>query len=136
MGNKNLGKEIGTLLISLLLLTACQNSRLDITGMPHPPKEGPPEYIAGWKAGCETGMTSYSSDYLRTRYSTNVDGHMMEDPYYNKGWELGQSYCSYYVSSYLSNKEFASNDLRSNDTWFNLKSDGFFSYKGIDKFSW
>lgn len=120
----------------LLMLTACQNSRLDITGMPHPPTEGPPAYIEGWQAGCETGMGAYGSDYTRIRYGVNVDGHNMEDPNYNKGWELGQSYCSYYVSTYLSNRELSDGDLRQDDQWFKLKSDGFLSYKGIDRIGW
>jgi hypothetical protein len=125
-----------TLLTILFLLTACQNSRLDITGMPHPPTQGPPEYIEGWQAGCETGMSTYGSDYTRIRYGANVDGHRMEDPNYNKGWELGQSYCSYYVSTYLSNRELSDDDLRQDDQWIKLKSDGFLSYKGIDRVGW
>jgi hypothetical protein len=122
------------IIIILLFLTACQNPRLNITGMPHPPTGGSPEYIAGWNDGCQTGGTSYSSDFLRTRYGTAVNGYAMENPDYNKGWELGSSYCSYYVSSYLSQKEFFPNDLRSDDTWFTMSDDGFFSYKGIDTF--
>jgi hypothetical protein len=128
--------KIFSLAVLLLALTACQNSRLDITGTPHAPTEGPPEYIAGWKAGCQTGMTSYSSDFLRTRFRTNVEGYRMEDPNYNKGWELGHNYCTYYITTYLSNKEFTQADRRSDDTWFKLKSDGFLSYQGIDKFDW
>lgn len=131
-------------LILLLALTACYNPRLTMATMPKAPTEGPPEYIAGWSAGCETGMATYGNSYYRTRYKTNVDGESMKNPLYNKGWELGQRYCSYYSATYLSNKEmaYASNDhytksdLRADDTWFNLKSDGFFSYEGFDKFTW
>ena len=132
---------IGFLL--LCTLTACYNPHLNIKAMPDAPTQGPPEYIAGWKAGCQTGMTAYSNSYLRTRYRTNVDGHLMQNPHYNKGWELGQRYCSYYTSTYLANTEMASlsndnytkSDLRSDNTWFSLKSDGFFTYNMFDKFT-
>ncbi len=121
----------------VILLNACANQPLNIYGMPKAPKTGPAEYIQGWHAGCETGMTAYSTDYLRSTYRTNVDGYMMQNKYYAKGWELGQSYCSYYVSTYLSNKnEFTDKDLRSGNTWFSMKSDGFFSYKNMDSLDW
>lgn len=111
-------------------LTACIGaSDLDITGMPHPPTQGPPNYILGWKHGCETGMTAYSSFYLRARYKTRVDGKMMTNNDYNKGWRLGNRYCNYYTSRYLSlgvldNVGFAKkDDLRDNNQWFTLNDD-------------
>ena len=96
--------------------------------MPEAPKEGPPEYIAGWKDGCKTGMTAYSNSYLRTLYGVEVDAEAMQNVHYNKGWRLGNRYCSYYVSRYLTlgyidNPGFKGSDLRSEDTWFSLKSD-------------
>ncbi len=121
----------------VLLLNACANQPLNIYAMPKAPKAGPQEYIQGWNAGCETGMTAYSTDYLRAKYRTNVDGYMMRNKYYAKGWELGQNYCSYYVSTYFSNKsEFTDKDLRQDNTWFSMKSDGFFSYKNADSLGW
>ena len=131
-------------LVLLLLLAACYNPRLDIATMPKPPKHGHPSYIDGWQAGCETGMTAYGNSYMKTRYRTNFDGHRMEDPIYSRGWSLGQRYCSYYSSTYLANTELAylsndsytSSDARGEDTWFSLKSDGWFSYDGFDRFSW
>lgn len=124
-------------LILLLMLTACYNPRLNIATMPKAPVDGPPEYIAGWKAGCETGMATYGNSYLRTKYSANVDGYRMENQNYNKGWELGQRYCSYYSATYLANKEMAyvsgddytKSDLRAENTWFSMQSDGWFSYE-------
>ena len=132
------------LLITLLVIPGCYNSGLNIATMPKPPLIGPPEYIAGWEAGCETGMSSYSNSYYRTRYSAKVDGHMMNDANYNTGWDLGQRYCSYYTSTYLvnnelsyvSNDEYSKSDLRADNNWFNLKSDGFFSYEHNDNFGW
>lgn len=124
------------LLLLVLLIPACATQSLATYGMPKAPKVGPREYVEGWKAGCQTGMTAYSSDYLRSRYSANVDGNRMADPVYNKGWELGLSYCQYYASTYLSNPEFNKSDIRNNNTWVSMESDGFFSYKGIDKVDW
>ncbi|MDB2415519.1 hypothetical protein N9W34_07080 [Rickettsiales bacterium] len=128
------------LALLVIMATGCQNPQLNIATMPKAPEYGPPEYIAGWKAGCQTGMTTYSNSYYRNRYKTNVDGHMMQNPYYNKGWELGQRYCSYYSSTYLANTEMASlsndrytkSDLRADNSWFQLESDGWFSYEGMD----
>lgn len=122
------------LLITLNLVSACQNPRLNTLGMPKAPTTGPQEYLTGWNEGCQTGMTTYSNSYLRTRYQTSVNGEMMQHPHYQKGWEVGQSYCSYYISTYLNNKEFFNNDLRSKNQWATLKSDGFFNYSGITKF--
>ncbi len=132
-------KRIVNILIILFLLNlvcACYSERFSsYPGMPKPPKTGPQEYLVGWQDGCSTGMTSYSSDYLRSQYKTRANGEMMRHPYYQKGWEVGQSYCSYYLSTYLSNHELASNDLRSSPTWYHLKHDknDLFSYTGIAK---
>lgn len=121
------------LLLLVLLLPACATQTVTSYGMPKAPTQGPQEYIEGWKAGCQTGMTAYGSDYLRTRYSANVDGNKMANPEYNKGWELGNSYCQYYVSTYLSNPEFNKQDIRSDNTWFTMHTDGLFSYQGVEK---
>ena len=124
------------LLFITIVTSACANNKLDVYGMPKAPTQGPEEYITGWKAGCQTGMTAYSSNHLRNRYSTNVDGNMMANPLYSKGWELGLSYCQYYISNYLSNQEFSKGDLRADNTWFSMQSDGFFSYKGLEEVDW
>lgn len=126
------------IILLLSLLPACvTNPRLDIYGMPHPPKDGTQDYRDGWQAGCETGMATYSGSYLRNRYNTNVDGERMTNKHYNRGWELGQRYCSYYANTYLANKEFTDSDLRSDETWFSVKADdSWFSYEGWDKFGW
>lgn len=126
--------SLAGLILVIGLLSACQNSKLNITGIPHPPTEGPQEYIIGWQQGCETGMTAYSNSYLRNQYQVRVNSQMMQNPHYQKGWEIGQTYCSYYISSYLSNKELADKDLRSPNTWMKIKSDGFFSYTGFESF--
>lgn len=103
--------------------------------MPHPPKVGPQDYLQGWEDGCRTGIASYGNSYLRTHYQTSVNAEKMKLPHYQKGWEVGQSYCSYYTSSYLSNTELTQNDARSSNTWFSLKGDGFFNYSGLTSLS-
>lgn len=130
MGKKLMNKYFKTIFIILILLatSACQSSKLDIYGMPKPPKEGPQEYITGWTDGCKTGMTSYGSYYLKAKYQVNVKPNMMRDFRYNKGWELSQRYCSYYISTYLSNNELTDYKVRSDNTLFSLQSDGFFEY--------
>lgn len=134
-GNNSMLKRIIILAAIAISLSACAgSSELNITGMPHEPKKGPPEYIAGWKAGCQTGMATYSNLYYRNKYSTSVNPQMMQNARYNKGWELGQSYCSYYSATYLANKEFKQADLRADNTWFTMSGDGFFNYGSMGQF--
>lgn len=117
------------LILSLFSLAACgHDARLNITGMPNAP-EGPPEYVEGWEAGCRTGMSAYSGNHLKYRYKVDVDGARMTNVLYNRGWELGQSYCSYYTSAYTGSREFTKADWRGGSTWFKVENtDGFFSY--------
>jgi hypothetical protein len=113
------------LLIASLLLTslsACSGG-MGLNGlamMPKAPTEGPPEYIAGWKDGCDTGKTAYSHSMLRTMHHVKVNGPMMYNANYNKGWAAGNNYCAYYISTYLAagpiDKGFG-DDLRDEDTW-------------------
>lgn len=104
------------------------------------PKSGSQKYRAGWKDGCKTGISQFSNAYYRMQYSNEMDSNLMKENNYKNdyytGWKLGNRYCSYYSSTYLSSKEFFDNDLRSKNKWFSLKSDGFFSYKNFDKFTW
>lgn len=111
----------------ILLLAGCNTSRngnfFSFKGMPKPPTEGPPEYIAGWEDGCQTGMTAYSTTMLRTFHTAQVNAPMMSNTNYNKGWRLGNRYCNYYTSRYLSmgyfdDDSFSNSDLRSDNTWF------------------
>jgi len=126
------------IIIILLLLTtaACTSDKLNTFGMPKDPKVGPDEYKQGWHDGCKTGMNTYGSSYMRTKYKTTINAQMMQNPYYRRGWDIGQRYCSYYISTYLSNHEFFANDLRSKNTWVKLQSDGLFSYTGWTTFKW
>lgn len=122
------------ILFSLLILSACNSQgTLRTFGMPHVPTSGPDEYRLGWEDGCRTGMSTYSGAHLKTNYHAAINAEAMKNQYYRKGWEVAQAYCSYYISSYLSNTEMVNNDTRSENTWFTLKGDGFFSYTGFDK---
>lgn len=119
-----------TLLAAISFLSACNHMPVKAAGigMPKAPTEGPEEYIIGWKDGCKTGMSSYSSSYLRTMYGVTVDADAMKNINYSKGWRLGNRYCSYYTSrnltlGYFDNAGFKDSDLRSDNTWFSLESD-------------
>jgi hypothetical protein len=126
-------KKFYIISLCLLLCSCYSTSKFDHFAMPNAPKTGPQNYLQGWNDGCRTGMTSYSNSHLRTQYQTTVNAEKMRLPEYQKGWEVGQSYCSYYISSYLANTELVKNDARTQNNWFTLKSDGFFSYSGFDK---
>ena len=128
-------KKILILIAFCIAVSGCYSApgKLNTFAMPHPPKTGPVEYRTGWTDGCKTGMTTYSNAHLRTQYQTTVNAESMKHTHYQKGWEVGQSYCSYYISSYFSNTEIIKNDVRSDNTWLSVQSDGFFSYEGFDK---
>lgn len=108
-----------------------------LAGMPKPPKYGPPAFKQGWKDGCETGMTVYSTDYLRTLYRTNIDTNQIKNPHYKRAWDSASRYCMYYVSQhlrvgYLDTGHFSS-DLRDKDLWFDHQEPAL--YQGVD-FPW
>lgn len=119
-----------------MFMNSCLSSNLDTITMPKPPENGSKEYISGWEDGCKTGISQFSNAYYRMKYNTSTDNNLIQNKEYIVGWKLGNRYCSYYSSTYLSNKEFFQNDLRSKNTWFSLKSDGFFSYKNAEKITW
>lgn len=135
-------KTISLSLSFALLLSSCTNT-IDTTdirfkGYPKPPTEGSEGYIHGWKDGCKTGRVAYSNTLLRSTGSMHVDGvRMGSDPDYNRGWLLGNRYCMYYTSRYLSigyfdDADFEHSDLRTPNQWFNVP-DGLNPFKMIHR---
>ena len=118
-------------LIALLLvlsLASCSSSPLNIWGLPNPPTEGSPEYLQGWREGCETGTTSYGNSYLRSRYKVNVTPELMSNQDYRKAWSIGNRYCTYYTADYLKGGYIDhGSDLRGDDT-FDIREGGFLGF--------
>lgn len=86
------------LLISLLVLSACNNSSFRPLFYPDIPKDGPPLYQQGFKEGCNTGMTVYGNDIVRMEYATQVTPELMKDKTYRNAWKLGNRYCRFHLS--------------------------------------
>jgi len=103
----------------LLLTTSC-NNRFILA--PKPPNNGTAIYRTGWKDGCHTGMSAYSSIMHRQQYGIRFIPENMKNIEYKRGWELGHSYCSYYMKEYLSNKNV--NSFLGNNNWgYDFRSD-------------
>ncbi len=85
-------------LLTSTLLCACATMR---PGLPDAPTQGPPLYLQGWNEGCETGANIYGNDYMRVIYANKINTSLMKNPVYRNAWRVGQSYCRFYVSTYL-----------------------------------
>ncbi len=94
--------KILTIFVMLLLTSvtsACRNQSLykprpiGITG---PPADAPENYLAGWKDGCETGMSTMSTSWYKTFYGYKMSVNQMQDPEYYRAWRDSYTYCRHY----------------------------------------
>ena len=62
------------------------------------------EYRAGWKDGCETGISSGSNTFYKMFYRNNkIDGYRMSSsPEYRDAWDSSFWYC--YRATYIRQK--------------------------------
>jgi hypothetical protein len=62
------------------------------------------EYRAGWKDGCEVGISSASNTFYKMFYrNTKIDGYRMSSsPEYRDSWDSAFWYC--YRSTYIRQK--------------------------------
>ncbi len=89
--------------ILLLSLTACDKPALRPMAMPKVP-DGHPHFVAGWKAGCETGLSAHGGSMIKTFNEANVDSRMTASPLYRQGWNSAFRYCRYHAK-YTQNDE-------------------------------
>ncbi len=57
---------------------------------------GPPEYKAGWKDGCQSGLATYGSVFYKAQYSFYQNYSMMNNPAYVAAWHESFDYCRHY----------------------------------------
>ena len=69
--------------------------------------DGPPEYKAGWHAGCKTGsaLKSFANNAVFQKnggpdFGSGVYAH---DPVYQTGWGQGWFACSIYIGNFVAN---------------------------------
>lgn len=63
-----------------------------------------PDFVQGWRDGCETGMSAGSNAFYKIFYRNNkVDGYKMTgSPEYKTGWSNAFWYC--YRADYVKQK--------------------------------
>jgi len=88
------------LLTTLSLLTACHNVpawKYSMFERPVGNKNYPPEYIQGWKDGCQSGAEASANHLYRFRYKFQQDWKMLDNRLYVNGWENAYNQCRKYV---------------------------------------
>ena len=84
------------LITLLLLLQCCAPIFIDMD----PP--GSPEFKAGWKDGCESGLATYGTMFNKMRYEFYQNYSMLAHRDYDVAWHESFNYCRHYNLKYLS----------------------------------
>ncbi|MCD6034799.1 MAG: hypothetical protein K0R63_540 [Rickettsiales bacterium] len=80
-------------LVLLQLALACAPVPVAMTKIP----PGPPEFVDGYKDGCETGLAAFGNSYYKSFYSFKKKFNSTNDVLYQNGWEKGYQYCRQYA---------------------------------------
>lgn len=105
-------RNLCTLLLLTTTLSACGNDKLDEfegragTWTPKPMyfsylPQGGDSYSQGVRDGCNSANSTIGQGMMRTNYKDiylDVD-RTIKDEDYNKGWSMGNNYCTYYNDS-------------------------------------
>lgn len=83
------------LLLSTIAINGCTFGFSTPTLMNMDPP-GPPEYKAGWKDGCGSGLATYGTAIYKMEYSFYQNYSMMKNPHYVAGWHEAFDYCRHY----------------------------------------
>lgn len=94
-------KQIAIIILASLLLQGCLFSSKSVFA-PKPfgmnqAEKGTPEFNKGWEDGCETGMSTMSTDYYKSFYTFRQDPDMITNIEYYKAWKDAYTYCRQYV---------------------------------------
>jgi hypothetical protein len=92
-------------LIAIALISSLQSCAPSFMDMDPP---GSPEFKAGWKDGCESGMATYGSMFNKMRYSFYQNYDLLSVPDYDAAWHESFNYCRHY------NLKFLVHDLTTN----------------------
>jgi len=99
MLHKN-AQKITIFLLTLTVLSSCGGFYQPVTLRVDIP-DGPPEFKAGWRAGCRTALATktfansfvYSSDY--------GNGTLQHDPSYTRAWGRGWFACILHTANFV-----------------------------------
>lgn len=90
-----------TLILSLLLCSACTSVLTKPLAVNTTPPPGPYNYQKGWKDGCETGLAS-TNNTLQLSLGTHrftLDDQLRNDTLYNRAWKYGFNHCGFSMRS-------------------------------------
>ena len=63
--------------------------------------EGTPMFQAGWKDGCETGMSAYGNDRYKVVYEFKQDPQLILNDEYYSSWKEAYTYCRWYLINWV-----------------------------------
>lgn len=91
---------------SFLSLTACQAITKPTPfglyrGMEDNVPSGTPIFQAGWKAGCESGISAMGSLHHKATHSFTYDTAMLNSNEYHNAWRLAFRYCRWYTAGWV-----------------------------------
>lgn len=69
-------------------------------GMEDGAPEGTPEFRAGWKDGCESGMAAYGTLHYKSTHDFKYDAVQLENNEYHAAWRLGFRHCRWYTAEW------------------------------------
>ena len=97
--------SIITVLCVMFSLSACETMVQQIVkpvpyGMEELP-EGTPIFQAGWKDGCDTGLTVYGNDRYKAAYGWTQDPKMVLNDEYYRAWKDAYTYCRWYAVNWV-----------------------------------
>jgi hypothetical protein len=66
-----------------------------------PPKDSHPDYLEGWNAGCNTGLSTMVPGYYKSFYAFEQDPYKSNNPMYYKAWQDSYHYCRQYAFRFV-----------------------------------
>lgn len=90
----------------ILLLTGCQTVSNPTPfgiyrGMENQAPTGTPTFRAGWKDGCESGISAMGSLHHKATHHFAYDSTMLNSDEYHNSWRLGFRYCRWYTAAWI-----------------------------------
>lgn len=61
-----------------------------------PSNSGPPEYMQGYKDGCESGYSGYANQFNKNFWTWKQDPQLAQEKVYYQIWKDAYSYCAFY----------------------------------------
>ncbi len=84
---------INFIVIALLVISSCAPVPAGLTKSP----PGPPDFVNGYKDGCDSGLAAFGNSYYKMFYKFKKRFNPAYDELYQNGWEKGYQYCRQYA---------------------------------------